>query len=176
MIGNAVPISESLEGAAVAEDYSNQLAVRHQVRQVLLAALARVGIWGKADRVKVVAYGFRQDGDFVLLLPHVTMSHKPLHRHSSSEIKVLGGETMPGVARPERGSAPSGYYVLQLQEHRLRERFGTRPMRLISVGIFRPGHFEEDGAGLPSGTGRAAEQRCAVDFRRKRLRHLVPYR
>ena len=63
---HAVPISESLEGAAVAEDYSNQLAVRHQVRQVLLAALARVGIWGKADRVKVVAYGFRQDGDFVL--------------------------------------------------------------------------------------------------------------
>jgi hypothetical protein len=91
VIGNAVPIPESLEGAAVAEDYSNQLAVRHQVRQVLLAALARVGIWGKADRVKVVAYGFRQDGDFVLLLPHVTMSHKPLHRHSSSEIWCWAG-------------------------------------------------------------------------------------
>ena len=35
---------------------------------------------------------------------------------------------------------------IQLQERRLRERFGSRPIRLISLGIFRLGPFEEDRA------------------------------
>jgi hypothetical protein len=48
-------------------------------------------------------------------------------------------EAVPGAARPERGLAHSGHCVLQLQEHRLRERFGSSPIRLISLGIFRPG-------------------------------------
>ena len=50
-----------------------------------------------------------------------------------------GPEAVPGAVRPERGLAPSGHCVLRLQEHRLRERFGSRPIRLISLGIFRPG-------------------------------------
>jgi hypothetical protein len=64
--GKRTPFSESREGAqrlgaAAAEDYSNQLAVRHQVRGVLLVALllayivARAGVSGKTDRVKIVA-------------------------------------------------------------------------------------------------------------------------
>jgi hypothetical protein len=34
------------------------------------------------------------------------------------------------------GLASRGHCVLQLQEHRLRERLGSRPIRLISLGVF----------------------------------------
>jgi hypothetical protein len=50
-----------------------------------------------------------------------------------------GLEAVPGAARPERGLAPSGHCVLQLQEQRLRERFGSRPSRLILLEIFPSG-------------------------------------
>jgi hypothetical protein len=40
------------------------------------------------------------------------------------------------AVRPERGLAPSSHCVLQLQEQRLRERFGSRPSHLILLGIF----------------------------------------
>jgi hypothetical protein len=62
---------------------------------------------------------------------HVTMSHTPLHRHSPV------GKS--GAVRPEPGLAPSGHCVLQLQEQRLRGRSGSRPIRLISLEISRPG-------------------------------------
>jgi hypothetical protein len=39
------------------------------------------------------------------------------------------------VARPVDASGPSGHCVLQLQEHRPRGKLGSRPSRLILLGI-----------------------------------------
>jgi hypothetical protein len=52
------------------------------------------------------------------LLPHVTMSHKPLHRHSSSEKWCWAGRRCQ--ARPGRnvGQHPAAIaYCLALKEH-----------------------------------------------------------
>jgi hypothetical protein len=54
------------------------------------------------------------------LPPHVTMSHTRYTVTPRSENRA-GPEAVPGAVRPERGLAPSGHCVLQLQEHRLRE-------------------------------------------------------
>jgi hypothetical protein len=51
---------------------------------------------------------------------------------------------VPGAVRPERGLAPSGHCVLQLQEQRLRGRYGSRPSRLILLGIFLPAQLKDD--------------------------------
>jgi len=55
-----------------------------------------------------------------------------------------GPEAVPGAVRPERGLAPSGHCVLQLQDQRLRERFGSRPSRLILLGIFPQAQLKDD--------------------------------
>ena len=89
-------------GAAAAEDYSDQLAVRHLVLRVLLAhalllasIVANVGARGKTDRVKVIAYGFKQDSHFVL-------AKAPLISHSRAGLRT------ENAVREPPGSLPFG--------------------------------------------------------------------
>jgi hypothetical protein len=67
-------------------------------------------------------------GNATALPSHVTLSHTRYTVTPRSE-NSAGPETEPGAIRPERGLAPGGHCVLQLQEHRFRERFGSRPIR-----------------------------------------------
>jgi hypothetical protein len=72
------------------------------------------------------------------LSPHVTMSHAPLQRHSRS--KIVLGRTVPDAVWPE---LHSGHSLLQLQEHHLRERFGSRPIHLIFLEVSAEAHFHK---------------------------------
>jgi hypothetical protein len=56
---------------------------------------------------------------------------------------ALGGEAMPGAARPERGSAPSGHGVFDFKNIAFEKGLVSRPIHLIFLEVSASADFEK---------------------------------